>query len=72
MLVITPDKLVVPAPVITLALVPAFKLRVPVFETPFVADIFEALVVIVPLFVIVSVADIKAELVKVPALVTSV
>ena len=67
-----PDKLVVPAPVITLALVPAFKLSVPVFVTPLVADKLEADVVIVPLLVIVSVADIKAELVKVPALVTSV
>ena len=57
---------------ITLALVPAFKLRVPVFVTPLVADKLEADVVIVPLFVIVSVADIKAELVKVPALVISV
>jgi len=58
--------------VITLALVPAFKLRVPVLETPFVADKLLALVVIVPLLVIVSVAEIKAELVKVPALVTAV
>jgi len=72
LLITVPEKLTVPAPVITLALVPAFKLRVPVFATPLVADKLEADVVIVPLLVIVSVADIKAELVKVPALVTSV
>ena len=68
----TPDKLVVPAPVITLALVPPFKLSVPVFVTPFVAAKLDAEDVIVPLLVIVSVAVINALFVKVPALVMSV
>jgi len=56
LLVIVPDKLVVPAPVIMLAFVPPVKLRIPVLETePSVSERLEAEEVRVPLLIILAV-----------------